>query len=71
MIHSSVRRIIKKKEFKKLERFKTPQISEGRKKRKTGKASVLAKGLVKNSKSIEKFVLQDEKDFTLKVPLLP
>ena len=51
--------------------MRTSRISEGMKKRKMESARVLAKKFVKNSRSTEKCVLQDEKDFTLKVPLNP
>ena len=66
---SSVIRMVKKNGWKQFKRVKTPRVSEETKKRRTERAGALAERFSKNSRSIEKCVWQDEKDFTLEVPL--
>ena len=60
--------MVKKNGWKQYKRIKTPRMSEGTKKRRTEKAGALAERF-SNKRSVEKCVWQDEKDFTLEVPL--
>ena len=65
---SSIVRMVKKNGWKQYKRIKTPRMSEGTKKRQTERAGALAERL-SNKKSVEKCLLEDEKDFTLEIPL--
>ena len=65
---SSVVRMIKKNGWKQYKRMKTPRMTEGTKKRRTERAGALAERF-SSKRSIEKCVWQDEKDFTLEVPM--
>ena len=61
-------RMVKENGWKQYKRIKTSRMSEGTKKRRTERAGALAKRF-SNKRSVEKCVWQDEKDFTLEVPL--
>lgn len=61
----------KKKRIEIIQAFEIATMSEGTRKRRTERATVLAERFTKNSRSFEKCVWQDEKDFTLEVPLNP
>ena len=65
---SSIVRMVKKNGWKQYKQIKTPQMREGTKKRQTERAGALAERFY-NKRSGEKYVCQDEKDFTLEVPL--
>ena len=65
---SSMVRMVKKNGWKQHKRIKTPRMSEGAKKRQTERAGALAERF-SNKRNVEKCVWQDEKDFTLEVPL--
>ena len=65
---SSIVRMVKKNGWKQYKRIKTPRMSKGTKKRRTERAGALAERF-SNKRSVEKCVWQDEKDFTLEVPL--
>ena len=67
---TSVRRMVKRNEWKLYKRIKTPRMSERTKKRRTERSGALAEQFP-HKRSIEKCVLQDEKDFTLEVPINP
>ena len=69
--HSSVRRLIKKKGFRQFKRLKTPRMSTGTRERRSTRAAALAEKFERYPRMIEKAVWQDEKDFTLDVPLNP
>ena len=60
--------MVKKNGWKQHKRIKTPRMSEGTKKRRTEIAGALAERF-SNKRNVEKCVWQDEKDFTLEVPL--
>ena len=68
---SSVRRIVKRKGMKSFKHLKTPRMSEATRERRTERAGALAERFGKNGRTIERCVWQDEKDFTLEVPLNP
>ena len=68
---SSVRRMVKKKGLRQFKRLKAPRMSEGIKERRSERAGTLAERFGKGSRIFERLVWQDEKDFTLKVPLNP
>ena len=61
----------KKKRIETIQAFEITTMSEGTRKRRTERATVLAERFTKNSRSFEKCVWQDEKDFTLEAPLNP
>ena len=65
---TSVRRMVKRNGWKQYKRIKTPRMSEGTKQRRTERAGALAERF-SSKRSIEKIVFQDEKDFTLDVPI--
>ena len=60
--------MVKKDGWKQYKRIKTPRMSEGTKKRRTERAGALTERF-SNKRSVEKCVWQDEKAFTLEVPL--
>ena len=66
--HTSVRRMIKRRGLKQFKRLKATMMSSGIKERQTKRAGALADRFRK-SRSVEKWEWQDEKDFTLDVPL--
>ena len=66
---SSIRRMIKRRSLKQFKRLKTPRMSEGTLNRRETRAVNLKDRFEKNSRMIEKTVWQDEKDFTLEVPV--
>ena len=68
---SSVRRVVKKKGLRQFKRLNTPRMSEGTKERRSERAGTLAERFRKDSRIVERLVLQDEKDFTLETPLSP
>ena len=68
---SSVRKMVKRKGLKQFKRLKTQRMSEGTRERRTKIAGALAERIGTNSRNIERCVWQDEKDFTLEVPLNP
>ena len=65
---ASVRRMVKRNGWKQYKRIKTPRVSEGTRKRRTERSGALAERF-SNKRSVEKCVFQDEKDFTLDVPI--
>ena len=65
---SSVMRIVKKNGWKQFKRIKTPRMSESTKVRRTERSGALAERF-SETRSVEKCVWQDEKDFTLEVPI--
>ena len=65
---SSTIKMVKKNSWKQFKWIKTPRMSEGTKKQRTERAGALAERF-SNKTSVEKCVWQDEKDFTLEVPL--
>ena len=65
---TSVRRMVKRNGWKQYKRIKTPRVSEGTKKRRTERSGALAERF-SHKRSVEKCVFQDEKDFTLDVPI--
>ena len=65
---SSIVRMVKKNGWKQYKRIKTPRMSKGTKKRRTERAGALSERF-SNKRSVEKCVWEDEKDFTLEVPL--
>ena len=65
---SSIVRMVKKNAWKQYKRIKTPRMSEATKKRRTERAGALAERS-SNKRSVESCVWQDEKDFSLEVPL--
>ena len=64
----SIVRMVKNNGWKQYKWIKTSRMSEGTKKRRTERAGALAERF-SNKMSVEKCVWQDEKDFTLEVPL--
>ena len=59
---------MKSKGLRQFKRLKTPMMSAGTKERRTTRAGLLAERFGKN-RMIEKCVFQDEKDFTLDIPI--
>jgi len=68
---SSVKRLVKRRGYKQFKRLKTPRMSETTRQRRTERSGRLADCFEKNPRLIEKCAFQDEKDFTLEVPLNP
>ena len=67
---SSIRRMVKKKRnLKQFKNLKTPQMSEGTRNRRETRAASLRGRFGSNTRMIEQTVWQDEKDFTLEVPV--
>ena len=60
--------MVKRNGWKQYKRIKTPRMSEGTKQRRTERAGALAERF-SHKRSIEKIFFQDEKDFTLDVPI--
>ena len=69
--HTSVRRMIKNRGINQFKRLKTPSMKEGTKNRRLERAIMLATKFERHPRLIERAVFQDEKDFTLDVPLNP
>ena len=67
---TSVRRMVHSKGLRQFKRLKTPMMSSGTKERRTTRAGELAERFGKN-RMVEKCVFQDEKDFTLDIPINP
>ena len=68
---SSVKRLVKSRGLRQFKRLKTPRMSETTRERRTIRAGKLADRFERNPRLIEKCVFQDEKHFTLEVPLNP
>ena len=66
---TSVRKMIKRRGLNQFKRLKTPRMSAGTKERRTNRAGALAERFSENARSIENCVWQDEKDFTVDIPL--
>ena len=66
---SSVKRLVKRNELNQFKRIKEPRRDKGQKHRRSVRASGLVEKFRKNARTIEKLVWQDEKDFTLEVPV--
>lgn len=67
---TSIRRMVKRRGLKQYKRLKTPMMNSGTKERRKERAAVLAEKFGKK-RMIEKCVWQDEKDFTLEIPMNP
>ena len=65
---SSIRRMIKRRNFRQFKTVKTPKINDGCCNRRYACAIALAEKFERNTCMTEKTVWQDEKDFTLDVP---
>ena len=61
--------MVKRNGLKNYKQVKTPRMSNATKKRQTERAAALAEKFGKSKRSIERCVWQDEKDFTLEVPI--
>ena len=61
--------MIKRRNFRQFERVKTPKMNDGCRNRSYARAIALAEKFERNTCMIEKPVWQDEKDFTLDVPV--
>ena len=61
--------MVKKRNLKQFKRFKTPQMSEGTRNRRETRACSLRERFGGNTSMIKKTVWEDEKDFTLEVPV--
>ncbi|XP_066927411.1 uncharacterized protein [Clytia hemisphaerica] len=66
---SSVKRLVKRRGYKQFKRMKTPRMSEVTRQRRTERSGRLADRFERNPRLIEKCAFQDEKDFSLEVPL--
>ena len=66
---SSIRRIIKRRNFCHFKRAKTPEMNDECRNRRRAGAIALTEKFEHNNRMIEKTVWQDEKDFTLDVPV--
>ena len=64
----SIKRIIKRN-FRQFKRVKTPEMNDGYCNRRYDRTIALAENFEHNTRMIEKSVWQDEKDFTLDVPV--
>ena len=65
----SVRRMIKRRNFSQFKRVKTAEMNDGCRYRRYARAIALAEKFERNTRMIEKAVWQNEKDFTLDVPV--
>ena len=65
--HSSIRRMIKRRNFCQFKSVKTPEMNDGCRNRRYAHAIALAEKFDCNTRMIEKIVWQDEKDVTLDV----
>ena len=59
----------KRRNFRQFKRVKTPEVNDGCRKTRYSCAIALAEKFERNTRMIEKTVWQDEKDFTLDVPV--
>ena len=66
---SSIRRMIKRRNLRQFKRVKTHEINDGCRNRKYARALTLTEKFENNTRMIEKTVWQDEKDFTLDIPV--
>ena len=60
---------IRRRNFRQFKRVKTPEINDGCRNRRYARAIGLAKTFERNNRMIEKTVWQDEKYFTLDIPV--
>ena len=65
----SVRRRIKRRNFRRFKRVKTPEMNDWCRNRRYARTIALAEKFKRNTYMLEKTVWQDEKDFTLDVPV--
>ena len=65
---SSIRKMIKRRNFRQFKRVKNPEMKDGCRNRRYARAIVLAGKFERSNHMIEKTVSQDEKDFTLDIP---
>ena len=66
---SSVRRMVRRRNLRQFKRLKTPRMSEATRDRRETRVVTLKDRYESNKRMIEKTVWQDEKDFTLEVPV--
>ena len=66
---SSIRRMIKRRNLRQFKRVKTHEINDGCRNRKYARALTLTEKFENNTRMIEKTIWQDEKDFTLDIPV--
>ena len=66
---SSIKRMIKRRKFCQFKRVKPPKMNDGCRNRRYARAITLAEKFERNTRMTEKTVWQDEKDFTLDVPV--
>ena len=66
---SSIWRIVKNRNLKQFKPVETPKMSEGTRNRRETRAVSLRERFDGNIRMIQKMVWQDEKDFTLEVPV--
>ena len=66
---SSISGMIKRRNLRQFKRVKTPEINDGCRNRRYARALALAEKFENNTRMIEKTVWQDEKDFTLDIPV--
>ena len=66
---SSISRMIKRRNLRQFKRVKTAEINDGCRNRRYARALALAEKFENNTRMIEKTVWQDEKDFTLDIPV--
>ena len=67
--HSSVRRMIKKRNNNEFKRSEAPKVDDGGRERRTNRVKSLSKKFDNNPRKIERAVFQDEKDFPLNTPI--
>ena len=65
----SIRRLIKRRNFRQFKRVKTPEINDGCRNRRYTGTIALAEKFERNTHMIKKTVWQDEKDFTPNIPI--
>ena len=66
---SSIRRIIKERNFRQFKRVKTPEMSDGCRNRRYARAIALVEKFDRNTRMIENTGWQDKKDFTFDIPV--
>ena len=65
----SIRRMIKRRNFRQFKKIKISEINDGCRNRRYARAIALAEKFERNARMIKKPVWKDEKDFTLDVPV--
>ena len=65
----SIRRMIQRRNFRQFKRVKPPEMNDGCRNRRYARPIALAEKFKRNTRMTEKTVWQDEKDFTLDVPV--